>query len=105
VAAAAAATLMASTLLFLFLGFRSPCLASSQVFQVDVVEAWLLQPPEEEQQGDAAGTASGSSSRGAGVAGMLKTKGSLLAECCNMLLFEVPGRQQGLEIEHLYAKH
>jgi hypothetical protein len=32
------------------------------VFQVDVVEAWLLQPPEEEQQGDA--TPSGS--RGAG---------------------------------------
>jgi hypothetical protein len=46
----------------------SPCLASDQVFQVDVVEAWLLQPPEEEQQGEVGGTANGGSSKGAGEA-------------------------------------
>ncbi|WIA39202.1 hypothetical protein OEZ86_005327 [Tetradesmus obliquus] len=53
--------------------YASPCLASSQVFQVDVVEAWLLQPPEEEQQ-DGAGTASGGSSRGAGLSALDKAK-------------------------------
>ncbi|WIA18905.1 hypothetical protein OEZ85_003577 [Tetradesmus obliquus] len=54
--------------------YASPCLASSQVFQVDVVEAWLLQPPEEEGQEGGAGTASGSSSRGAGLSALDKAK-------------------------------
>lgn len=41
----------------------SPCLASGQVFQVDLVEVWLLQPPEEEQEEPGSNS---SGSKGAG---------------------------------------
>eukprot|EP00878_Enallax_costatus_P007802 GHUV01008167.1.p1 GENE.GHUV01008167.1~~GHUV01008167.1.p1 ORF type:complete len:191 (+),score=52.00 GHUV01008167.1:406-978(+) len=43
--------------------YASPCLASSQTFQVDVVEAWLLQPPEEEQSQPSSSTATPSGSK------------------------------------------